>query len=202
MPRGAGGADLSGPVTDPLLLDLPGEIRTARLLLRPPRAGDGAAVHAAIAESLPALRAFLASLPWVAGEQSAGKSESWCRNSAANFLARRDLPMLVFDAAGGEFVGATGLHRMDWSVPRAEVGYWCRTSRAGRGFITEAVRAVCGYAFEHLGAERLEIITDEGNEASRRVAQRCGFTLEGTLRNERRAPQGPLRNTCVYARLK
>ncbi|MFM2446376.1 MAG: hypothetical protein RI936_823, partial [Pseudomonadota bacterium] len=55
---------------DPLLLELPGHIDTRRLHLRVPRAGDGAALYAAIVESLPELRRFLASLPWVAAEPS------------------------------------------------------------------------------------------------------------------------------------
>ncbi|MBI5276416.1 MAG: GNAT family N-acetyltransferase [Burkholderiales bacterium] len=184
-----------------LLLELPQEIRTARLTLRPPRAGDGAVVFEAVLESLPELRRFLASLPWVGGEQSIENSESWCRNSAANFLARKDLPFLMFDTASGEYLGSTGLHRMDWGVPKAEVGYWCRSSMAGRGIVTEAVRAICEYGFEHLRAQRLEIVTDEANVASRRVAERCGFTLEGVLRHERRAPDGSLRDTCIYSRL-
>jgi RimJ/RimL family protein N-acetyltransferase len=152
-------------------------------------------------ESLPELRAFLASLPWVGGEQSVGNSESWCRDAAANFLLRKDLPFLVFDSATGEYVGSTGLHRMDWRVPRAEVGYWCRTSRHGQGIVTEAVGAICAYAFEHLKAQRLEIVTDEENAASRRVAERCGFELEGVMRHQRRDPRGDLRDMCIYARL-
>jgi RimJ/RimL family protein N-acetyltransferase len=186
---------------DPVLLDLPATIETPRLLLRPPQAGDGAALHAAIAESLPALRQFLGSLPWVAGEQSVDASEIYCRNGYANFLARRDLPFLLFEKATGAIVGATGLHRTVWTTPRTEIGYWGRVSRARHGFIGEAVTALTAYAFAHLHAMRIEIVTDEANAPSRRVAERCGFVLEGILRNERRAPDGTLRNTCLYARL-
>jgi RimJ/RimL family protein N-acetyltransferase len=57
------------------------------------------------------------------------------------------------------------------------------------------------FAFTHLRAARVELITDEENTRSRRVAERCGFTLEGVLRHERRAEDTGLRNTCVYARL-
>jgi hypothetical protein len=188
-------------LSDPLLLELPERIDTARLALRPPRAGDGAALYAAVAESLPELRRFLASLPWVAEEPSPDASEAWCRNAAANFLARRDLPFLMFEREGGALVGATGLHRTVWETPRTEIGYWCRSSRAGRGYVSEAVAAVTAYALEHLRAARIEIITDEANLASRRVAERCGYALEGVLRHERRAPDGSLRDTCVYARL-
>lgn len=186
---------------DPVLLDLPAEVETARLVLRSPRAGDGAPLHAAIAETLPALRRFLASLPWVAGEQSVAASEIYCRNAQANFLARRDLPFLLVEKATGDIVGATGLHRTVWSTPRTEIGYWCRASRSRQGLVTEAVAALADYAFAHVCAQRVEIVTDEENVASRRVAERCRFELEGTLRNERRAPDGTLRNVCIYARL-
>jgi len=188
-------------MTGPILLDLPDAIETPRLRLRPPRSGDGAAVFAAVDESLPDLRRFLASLPWVAGEQSVEASEIYCRTAQANFVARKDFVFLVFERTSGALVGSTGLHRIVWATPKVEVGYWCRSSRAGRGFIGEAAAALADYAFARLGAARVEIVTDEENVASRKVAERCGFELEGLLRHERRAPDGTLRNTCIYARL-
>ena len=187
-------------MTDPLLLDLPAVIETPRLRLRPPQAGDGPVLHEAIVESLARLRRFLASLSWVGGEQTLDSAEIYCRNAQANFIARRDLPFFIFEKATGQFVGATGLHRTVWATPRTEVGYWGRASRAGQGFVSEAVDALAGYAFVHLHAVRVEAIMDEANVPSRRVAERCGFRLEGVLHNERRAPDGTLRNTCVYAR--
>ena len=187
-------------MTDPVLLDLPTSIDTERLLLRPPQTGDGSLLFAAITESLPELRRFLASLPWVAAEQTLESAELYCRNAQANFVARKDLPFLLFEKATGQLVGASGLHRIEWSTPKAEIGYWGRVSRARNGFISEAVEALSVYAFKHLQAVRVELITDEENEQSRRVAGRCQFTLEGILRNERRTPAGELRNTCIYAR--
>jgi RimJ/RimL family protein N-acetyltransferase len=94
-----------------------------------------------------------------------------------------------------------GLHRTDWSVPKTEVGYWIRASAAGMGFISEGVEALVAWALRELGARRVEIVTDEGNLPSRNVAERCGFELEGTLRNVLRSPDGTLHNNCIYARL-
>lgn len=185
---------------NPVLLDLPMSLTTERLLLRVPQPGDGIALYDAIAESLPELRQFLSSLPWVAGEQSVESSETFCRNAHANFLARRDLPFLIFSRSSGELLGATGLHRPNWETPKLEVGYWRRSSASGHGLISEAVAALVHYAFAQAHAVRVELITDSKNTKSRRVAERCGFVLEGTLRNERRAPDGSLRNTCLYAR--
>ena len=186
---------------NPILLDLPASIESARLLLRPPQSGDGATLHEAIVESLPELRRFLASLPWVAEEQTRESAEVFCRTADSNFLARRDLPFLMFAKVSGRLIGACGLHRTAWDVPKTAVGYWVRTSEAGKGYVTEAVNHLIAFAFAALEAERIEIVTDAENLASRRVAERCGFALEGILRRERRAPDGSLRDTCVYARL-
>jgi RimJ/RimL family protein N-acetyltransferase len=188
-------------MSDPILIDLPESIETERLILRPPQAGDGAMLHAAIAESLSELRRFLASLPWVAAEQSVALSEVYCRNAQANFLARKDMAFLLLEKSSGQLVGAAGLHRTVWTTPKTEVGYWGRTSRSGKGFISEAVAALASFALTRLGVARIEIVTDEQNIASRRVAERCHFSLEGILRNECRAPDGSLRNTCIYSRL-
>lgn len=185
---------------NPLLVDLPHAVATARLTLRPPRPGDGPALHEALVETLPALRRFLGSLPWVAEEQTPQSAEIFCRSAHANFAARKDLPYFVFDRHSGRLLGAAGLHRPQWSVPKVEVGYWVRTSALGRGYVTEAVEAVVGIAFDAIGALRVELVTDEQNTASRRVAERSGFVLEGVLRHERRSADGELRNTCLYAR--
>jgi RimJ/RimL family protein N-acetyltransferase len=65
---------------------------------------------------------------------------------------------------------------------RAGVGYWLRPEGRGRGAATEALRLVSRWAFEALGIERLNLITDPENTASQRVAERAGFVREGVLR--------------------
>ena len=187
-------------MTDPVLIELPATVHTDRLVLRPPQANDGAALHDAIVESLSDLRRFLVSLPWVAGEQTVESSEVFCRNGQANFIARKDLPFLMFSKSTGQLIGATGLHRINWGTVKAEVGYWVRSSQFRNGYISEAVRALTEYAFIQLSASRVEIITDTENLASRKVAESCRFALEGVLQNDRRAPDGSLRSTCIYAR--
>lgn len=187
---------------NPVLPDFPDEFETERLLVRTPRSGDGAAVFEAVVETLAELRTWPASLPWALGEPSVEASEEFCRCGQEAFLARRDLPMLMFLKAGNVYVGGTGLHRIDWNVPKFEIGYWCRRRFQGQGFTSEAIGGLVHFAQTHLGARRLETLPDAENLASRRVAERCGFTLEGILRNERRAPESGLRDTCVYAREK
>jgi len=181
---------------DPLLLDLPAQIVTERLTISAPATGDGVSVNRAIAESFNELNAWM---PWAATMPSVEESERFVRDAAAKYLRRTDLPLFLRERSSGEFIGASGLHRIDWSVPRFEIGYWCRTSRVGRGYVTEAVVAITRFAFDVLRAERIEIRCDTANTRSWRIAERLGFTLEGVLRHDTRTPQGELRDTRVYA---
>ena len=181
---------------DPLLIDVPTEILSPRLSIRAPRAGDGAAVNEAVLESFPELHRWM---PWARTRPTLAESEIFVRSGVSDFARRTVLPMLICDRHSQQLVGASGLHSIDWNVPKFEIGYWCRTPLAGRGYVREAAGAIARMAFERLDAARVEIRTDVRNERSWRVAERLGFTLEGTLRSDMRAPGGELRDTRVYA---
>lgn len=189
-------------ITDPLLFPVPSVLETPRLHLRTFQSEDALALFNALTESAAPLQQFLWFLPWVAEMMTLNAAEIRCRKAEANFLLRTDLAYLVFDKSSGRIVGSVGLHRTDWSLPKTEVGYWLRTSATGNGYASEAISALVSWALNELGAQRIELVTDEHNLASRRVADRCGFTLEGTLRNVMRAPDGSLRHSCVYAKLR
>lgn len=183
-------------IDEPILVDVPEQIDTDRLLIRPPRPGDGASINVAVRESFDELKPWM---PWAQEIPSAAQSEIFARESAARFARREDLPLLLFERGTDQLIGASGLHRIDWSVPSFEVGYWCRSSCVGRGYIGEAVRAICRMAFTSLSARRFEARMDNANERSWRVVERLGFTLEGILRRDTRGPSGEIRDTRVYS---
>ena len=181
---------------NPVLLDIPESLETERLLIRCPRAGDGAEVNAAIRETLEELRPWM---PWVTPVPSEEQTEERQRRARAEFLQRTDLPLNIYLKNTAAFVGGSGLHRMDWEVPRFEIGYWCRRCYQGEGYITEAVGGITRFAFDALAANRLEIRCDKLNERSRRVAERCGYELEGALRNNSRRVDGALGVTLLFS---
>ena len=188
---------------DPLLLDVPDRLETARLVLRCPRPGDGPAVNAAVCATLDGLRPWM---PWARAAPSLDESESYCRRQQARFLLREELVMLIYErgaeGAAGPVLGATGFHNIDWAVRCFEVGYWRRTGLEGHGIVSEAVVALTRMAFGRLEARRLEIRMDDDNARSRRLAERTGFTFEGLLRSNALKPDGRPRGTCVYARVR
>ena len=190
-------------MTDPLLIDVPERLLTERLIIRCAQPGDGAALNAAVCESLEQLRPHV---PWAGAVPTLEESEANCRKAQARFRLREDLMLLIFesgaDGAEGELLGGTGLHRMDWKVRRFEIGYWRRSGREGRGIVTEAVHALARMAFDGLQAQRVELRIDNVNQRSWRVAERAGFTLEGVLRHESLAPDGALRDMRVYSKVR
>src|SRR5687768_18496329 len=113
---------------------------------------------------------------------------------AAAWHLRQELPMFVFerrrDDSEGELVGGVGLHAVDWALRSFQLGYWRRSGHGHRGVAVEAVRGLAAMAFGKLVARRVEIRMDETNRASRRVAERAGFTFEGLLRADSLSPPG------------
>lgn len=63
------------------------------------------------------------------------------------------------------------------------LGYWVRQSREGQGAASSVVRELARFGFEQLRLNRIEIVVAVGNEASLRVARKCGAVEEGVLRN-------------------
>ena len=181
-----------------LLLKPPERVETERLELRATRAGMGAAVAEAVLESRRELERWMA---WARETRSVQDSERHCREMQLKWHAREELDFCFHRRSDGLLVGKGGLHTVDWAVPKFEIGYWIRTSCARQGYATEATLGLVRMAREALGANRLEISSDARNAASRRVAEKSGFELEGIRRRSRRDAAGKLADSCLYARI-
>jgi ribosomal-protein-serine acetyltransferase len=184
----------------PPALDIPTEIETERLLLRCPQPADGLLVNDALRETWAELQQWMT---WAQGEPpSIAESEALQERSRQEYAERTAFHFSLFLKETGQFVGKPSLFRLDWSVPRGEIGYWIRTSLAGQGLMTEAAGAITAFAFDTLGFARVEIRCDPRNVRSAAIAERLGYTREGCLRNDSRDRNGRLRDTLVYARIR
>ena len=184
----------------PILMDFPTQFETERLLIRMPFPGDGAITCESINASLAELKPWM---PFAQKEQSLDETEAVIRQGYINFLNRSDLRLLVFKKDTGEFIASSGLHRINWEVPKFEIGYWIDTRHSGKGYITEAVEGITNFAFQELKAKRVEIRCDSKNVKSRAIPERLGFDLEGILKNDSISVVGnEPRDTCVFAKIK
>lgn len=184
---------------NPILITFPEEFETERMIIRAPRFGEGALVHEAIHESVNELRAWL---PFARNLPAPEESEVYVRRARLNFLERTDLVLHLFDKHTNQFIGSSGLHQFDWEIRKFEIGYWLRTSRTGQGLALEAVQGIAEFAINRLEASRLEIRCSPRNQASRRVAERAGFTQEGILRNADLDESGAPADIMIWAKAK
>lgn len=98
------------------------------------------------------------------------------------FAARRLFQWGIASRETGEVLGTCTLFNVDRDHRRAEVGFALARSVWGRGFASEAIVTLFGFAFETLGLHRLEADVDPKNERSLRLLERQGFQKEGYLR--------------------
>ncbi|MFC5825774.1 GNAT family N-acetyltransferase [Nonomuraea insulae] len=98
---------------------------------------------------------------------------------------------LAMTESDGPVVGAISLFKTSWSAGTTEVGYGVHPLYRGRGFATEAVRALTAWTFETTRLRRIDLTANLDNAASLRVAQKAGFTWEGMLRSAVLEEDGP-----------
>lgn len=159
-------------------------LETERLVLRAPRSTDVGVVLAAARRNEAHLR------PWTPVRPGAGRPtlatvahevaiarRSWRNDEAYTFfLWDRAL------AAQGQavVVGRVTLGRvLRGPFQNSFVGYWVDVAYQGKGVMTEAVRAVLGFAFDPLGLHRIQASIMPRNFGSVRVVEKLGFRHEG-----------------------
>lgn len=170
-------------------------LRTERLVLRPLRRGDEEALFAIYSD--PAVMRYWNTPPWT-GLSEAGKT---IEEDLAALPAGKHLRLGIQPAEADALVGTCSLHAFHEPSRRAELGYGLAPAAWGRGYMTEALGALLGFAFGPLGLNRIEADIDPGNEASARTLARLGFVQEGYFR-ERWIVAGQVSHSAMYGLLR
>ncbi|MFD5567061.1 GNAT family N-acetyltransferase [Streptomyces cadmiisoli] len=152
----------------------PATIATSRLLLRTVGPDDTDAVYAACQD--PGIQRWTTIPSPYLHEHAQSFTEElvpdgWAAGSMFTFG--------VF-LGDGELAGMLGITMRSLGV--GEIGFWVAEHHRGNGYMTEAALAASRWAFVHQAVDRLEWRAEVGNAASRAVAERVGYTVEGTLR--------------------
>jgi RimJ/RimL family protein N-acetyltransferase len=109
-----------------------------------------------------------------------GEAEAWIAGHPAAFRSG-DLVIFAVTTPEDGLVGAAGL-MLEQEAGIAELGYWIGVPFWGRGYATEAARAVVRYGFDALALERIAARAFSRNPASSRVLRKIGMMHEGTQR--------------------
>ena len=151
-------------------------LTTERLVLRPFALEDAAEVTRLVSDRRIADTTLNIPHPYDEGTAAAwiGMHEE---------AAERDegLTLAVTEGSSGRLVGAVALS-INRPHRRGELGYWTGVEHWGRGYATEASRAMLDYAFGTLALSRVVAHCRTRNEGSWRVMEKLGMQREGRLR--------------------
>ncbi|MGM0554789.1 MAG: GNAT family N-acetyltransferase [Myxococcota bacterium] len=126
-------------------------------------------------------RAYLSrTLPWASETSSLKDTREFIALRRRVFEHRRALPLAI--VYRGAIVGGVGLDVVDPQTRTGEFGYWLDEHHQGSGLMTRSTSAVLDVAFMQGQMHRIEIMTTPQNLRSCNLADRLGFTLEGTKR--------------------
>ena len=171
------------------------ELTDESILLRPYVEADAEHLYAAVRESISEVSRWL---PWC--------HENYSIDESRNFITARQLAsqgdewysFAVFEKSSEVFIGGVGINFVNRVHQFANLGYWVRTSAAGRGFATRATRLAARFGFERLGLRRIEIVAAIDNLASQRVAEKAGAIRECVAR-KRLLIRGESHDAVIYS---
>ena len=120
--------------------------------------------------------------PLHANEVTLKKEQAWARGTIKEYRKKKPSKYELSIIIDGEIAGGVGVPKIDWANNKAEIGYWLGEEYWGKGYMTRAVRQFIKHADKKFGFKRYEIKAYAHNRASRRVAEKNGFGLEGIHR--------------------
>ena len=144
-------------------------LATERLVLRTPSLTDAKAIAALVND-----RRIAANTLRIPHPYSLADAQAFLMATAST---ADDEPVFVITDPDDAVLGCCGITKLDGETP--EIGYWLGVPYWGKGFATEAARAVIDHAFGTLGHDVLLGGARISNPASRRVLEKCGFQWTG-----------------------
>jgi len=175
---------------------LPPKLENQKLILKKHTLDLAYVMYEEIDRDRERLRRFL---PWVDHIKSAD-NEIWYINECIKDWEESRMFDYGIYTKEGEYAGNISIHHIQWNKDCCEFGYWLVGRHEGKGLISSAVQLIEAELFE-LGFNRVEIRCDPANDKSAAVPKRCGYTFEGTLRQEAMMYE-KYRDTSVYSKIK
>jgi RimJ/RimL family protein N-acetyltransferase len=115
---------------------------------------------------------------------------------------RTYFPYIVINRLNNEIAGFIDIKNIDWNIPKAELGCFIDEEYAAKGISSQALSIIISHLFNELNFEKLFLRTHQDNIASRRLAEKCGFEVEGIIRKDYKTTQGELVDLMYYGKLR
>ncbi len=117
-------------------------------------------------------------------------------------LEKKYYPFIIVDNDVNEIAGFIDIKNIDWRIPKGELGYYVDEKYAGTGIATKAFNLFLNHCFNEMGFVKLFLRTHESNTPARKLVEKCGFQIEGTIRKDHITLTGEIVDLLYYGKIK
>jgi RimJ/RimL family protein N-acetyltransferase len=110
-------------------------------------------------------------------------------------------PFIILDNSNQRIAGFIDLKNIDWNIPKSEMGLYIDKDYANQGISTKSFNLFCDFCFAEYKFQKLFLRTHYNNTFARRVAEKCGFEIEGTIRRDYKTTSGEVVDLLYYGRI-
>lgn len=110
-------------------------------------------------------------------------------------------PFIVENKKTKEIIGYIDIKNIDWNIPKAELGFYTDEKHTGKGLTSTAFALITRYGFENFGFKKLFLRTHQSNISAQRLAEKCGFEIEGRIRRDYKTTKGEVVDLLYYGKL-
>lgn len=176
---------------------LPKRMETERLIMRSYKTGDGPLFFKAGTRNRSHLREFESAniLLHLRDEEH---SENIVQDLAQKWAEGKFFLIGLFEKNSEEWAGQLFVKPTNHDLPEFTIGFAADINYEGKGYMSEAVDKVLEVLFRDMHVHRVISDCHEKNIRSMRLLERCGFTREGHLRENKKNPDGSFHGDYLY----
>lgn len=137
----------------------------------------------------------------VAMTQTFEDTRTHLKDVVAKSETKEYFPFVVVDSNSNKSIASIQVKSVDWSVAKAELGYYVDQNYENKGIATKAVSLIIDHCFKDLKLAKLYIRTHKVNVPSIKIAESNGFKLEGIIRQDYKTTSGKLVDLLYYGLL-
>ena len=160
---------------------------------------DSDSFYNLIATNRPRLEAFLAGT--VSRTRTLEEARVYVKEITEKAKQRIYFPFLILNNQNNTPVGFIDIKNIDWNIPKGELGCFIDETYSNKGVFTQAFMIFTDYCFKNYGFNKLFLRTHQSNLSARRVAEKCGFEIEGTIRSDYKTTSGELIDLLYYGKI-
>lgn len=110
-------------------------------------------------------------------------------------------PYVIIETINNEMIGFFDVKNIDWNIPKAEIGYFIDKNHTGKGIAKKALNEIVSHFFSNLKFSKFLLRIHHDNKASINVAEKCGFTIEGTIRRDYKKTNGEIVDMMYFGKI-